>query len=200
MHDLFKDFVRKKPSVIGEVMADTLETSADCARAIAPGLVDTVRFNPPALYSALTRYARDAFGCQRISTVIEHHLENLPEGTPDAVAKMLRSLQDELDKELKVSGIRISTKEPYIQKRCAILLYHLILQRPFFIKSQLRGGQIGRLIMFFNAISSIAIINVALRPYALKFDPADGLFRDLTHRTMSRSAMEAMMRYAIKPI
>jgi hypothetical protein len=75
------------------------------------------------------------------------------------------------------------------------------MHRPFHIAYNMPVDATGESMAYFNAIVSTSIVAAAMASHELQFyvdkNFAKDLLRDLTHRTMSRSAIEAMMRYAI---
>ena len=196
---LLNDFVRNESPPMRQVMKDIFILSQHCAKRWGIN-IKRVRGNSLALYAALTRYARDAFGCQRITNFIDERFIALSGGMSDEKKEEIKSLRKDLRDELENSGIRIPSENPYAHRRCAFLLYHLISQKPFFIAGPVNDDPEGERIAYFNAQVSTCVVDAALAAYGLRFFVFNkDTLRDLAHRTLSRSAIEAMTRYAIRP-
>jgi len=162
------------------------------------GLGKRLRVDSLSLYAALERYARDAYGYQRIHAFLDGRFDKLMVGLSAAQQTKFFAWRDDLNQELQNSGIRIPSTNPYVQKKCAFLLYHLTIAKPFYIEGKADADTIGERITYFNATASTYIANAMLACCGLTFSPSKDLLRDLTHRLLSRSAMEALMRVAIR--
>ena len=198
------DFVSSGSPQMRQIMRDLIKKAFKCA-----GKIDldpkTVRVSAISLATALARYARDAFGCQRVVNFIEDRFTALSLGMPDAKKEELNKLQGDLFKELTKSGIRIPSDDPYVQKKCAFLLYHLTLERPFYIKASCGDDPETDLNTikkgYFNACVSVYIINLMLSDYVVPYEfPVNvELIRNLSLRMLSRSCLEEIMLRNIRP-
>ncbi|MCL1915439.1 MAG: hypothetical protein FWG17_01815 [Desulfovibrionaceae bacterium] len=149
---------------------------------------------------ALERYCRDSFGYQRVHNLVNVRFDALFIGLSLTKQAELEKLKADIIEEVKNSGIRIPSDEPYIQKKCAFLLYHLIIAKPFYISGKIDADAKGAKTAYFNANVSVVIVNAVLATCGYQFFPSEDLLRDLTHRLLSRSAMEAVMRASARPI
>ena len=199
---LLHDFVHDNSPHMRLVMEELIRVASMCANTI--GLdKNTVRVNALALAAALKRYTRDAFGFQRVVHFMEARFAALAMTTHDANKNEIIRLKDDLLETIKESGIRIPSGDPYAYKRCAFLLYHLTVLRPFYIAGARDDDPEGEKKAYFNAGVSLYIVKLALATIGYTFPTNKttiDLLRDLTFRTLSRSAMEAMMRTAIRPV
>lgn len=76
-----------------------------------------------ALYDAFRRFSRDVWGYKRMNFLISNMSEL---STP--VAK------EHVKEELKASGLKLVSENPYLERQCAYLLYWLCKMRPFHLK------------------------------------------------------------------
>ena len=196
---LLIDFAGENQNYI-KAMKDLTIVAASCAIDLGFGN-DKVRVNAQSLYMALDRYVRDAFAFQRAYDFIEERFKAVSNGMTTEKIKEMSILKDDLIDKLKNCGMRITSESPIVEKRCALLLYHLTMHRPFYIARNMPADVDGQNLAYFNAIVSTIIVAAAMASHILEFyineNFAKDVLRDLTHRTMSRSAIEAMMRYAI---
>jgi len=183
-------------------MEELIRIASRCAVNICLD-TNTVRVNALSLAAALKRYTRDAFGFQRVVHFIDGRFAALAKTMHGANKNEVIRLKDDLLEIIKESGIRIPSGDPYAYKRCAFLLYHLTVLRPFYIAGARDDDPEGAKKAYFNAGVSLYIVNLALATIGYTFPTNKAtidLLRDLTFRTLSRSAMEAMMRTAIRPV
>jgi len=172
-----------------------------CQYAIKIGLdPKAVRVDFLSLEAALERYTRDIFGCQRVVKFIENNFAAQAQWVPLDNKKDFDKLKNDLIEELQKVGLRIPSNDPDNHKKCAFLLYYLTLMRPFSIDVKPNDDAPKReKKASFNAAVCAYIINVTLSTTQDHFFQTQDLIRDLTLRTLSRSAMEVMMSYAIIP-
>ena len=159
-----------------------------------------VRVDFLSLEAALERYARDIFGCRRVVNEIDKSFATILQWVPVAKKNDVDIQKGNILNKLYEIGIRIPSNNPYVHKKCAFLLYYLTLMRPFSILPESNDDAATReKKAYFNAAVSAHIVNLVLSTVKYQFFQTLDLIRDLTLRTMSRSAMEAMMEYAAQP-
>jgi hypothetical protein len=199
-HYLLKDFIHSNEVPDrGRIMHDLWMRACQYAKKIGFD-PKAVRVDFFSLEAALERYARDIFGCQRVVNFVKNNFSAQSSWVPDAQKDDFDSLKNNLLDELHKVGIRIPSQNPYIHKKCAFLMYHLILMRPFSIIPE-RDDDVLRKEkkIYFNVAVSAHIVNLALATVKYGFFHNLNLIRALTFRPLSRSAMEAMMVYACCP-
>ena|GEM_PF-6857332 len=204
-HYLLTDFVNSGSPPMRKIMEDLCEIAHKCAQKI--GLdKNAVKVNALYLALALERYTRDIFGCKRIVDFIETRFEDLSTSDPESKNK-IEKLKKDMREELEKSGLRISSNDPKLHKKCAFLLYNLTFFRPFCITAELNDVPEREKKTYFNACVSVYITNLVLAtvgnpklaPRGYEFSPNPDLIRNLTLRTLTRSGIEEMMQYAIRP-
>lgn len=196
-HYLLTDFIRNDSHPLPDVMAQLIKMAVRCAEDLELDLTK-LRVDSLSLYAAIVRSCRDSFGYQRVGKLINERFDSLSVGLSVGKKEALEVLKNDLLDELKNSGIRISSDNPYIHKVCAFLLYHLTISKPFYIDGEVEDAPPGEKKAYFNANVCIYIINVVLAAYKLWLPPSKDLLRDLTYRLLSRSAIEAIMRSSLK--
>lgn len=196
-HGLLFDFLNNENKISMVMMEKVCKIAIRCAKDLGFES-ERVRIDCLSLYAALERYSRDAFGFQRVHNLLEKRFDSLYVGLIPAKQEALLALKNDIQAELKNSGIRIPSANPYVHKKCAFLLYHLIIAKPFYIAGQVEEDITGERTAYFNANVGVCVVNVLLASCeGHSFRPSKNLLRDLTHRLLSRSALEAIMEASI---
>ncbi|MDR2870692.1 MAG: hypothetical protein LBV04_09600 [Deferribacteraceae bacterium] len=178
------------------VMGELCRMSIFCAQELGFSK-EAVQVDSASLYCALSRYLRDIFGYQRITDSISSRLESFASTCSTERRGELLKIQDAILADLRDCGIRISSDNPYVHKRAAFLLYHLTIAKPFYVKSPI-NTEVGEKVAYFNAYSSMFIVNAALATANLTLNVSIDLIRDLTYHNLTRSSLEAVLRTAKK--
>jgi hypothetical protein len=153
--------------------------------------------NVPVLYQALTRYSRDIYGELRLYTKICE------------LKKLGRLTETQYHDLVQFSdyGLKTTSKEPYIHRRAANILYWLSTLKPFYIKADDTDiEKLGIAHKFHNEYVSYCLILTLLKPYNLMMDIHrkteffyDFLY-DLHFRKLSRSSLEFFLETNIRNI
>jgi hypothetical protein len=189
---LLSDWESSATPTMKAVMNDLCRLASSCATKLGFSS-DAVRVDSASLYSALSRYLRDAFGYQRISNSISQRFAHFASSCLPERKLELMKMKDEILEELHDCGIRISSDNPYLHKRMAFLLYHLTISKPFYVALPINEDG-GEKIAYFNAYVSIFIVNLALAASKQALDVSEDFVRDLTYHNLTRSSLEAVMR------
>jgi hypothetical protein len=175
---------------IGE-MADGLYTKMRAKNA------SLGRCNPhidyPALRGVVSRYSRDIYGFRRIKA----KLENL-----ERVVGSTANFKDEIEKIVEESadfGFLISSKNPYIHREAAVLLYWFSVLKPFHLEIIPGQGALPgeHILAYFNEYFAYSLVNIALHAQSSELTVHKNQtyfkveFLNLLHyRNLSRSSLE----------
>lgn len=158
------------------------------------------------IFAALQRYSRDIFGFSRLKHCLEKN------GVGD---ETVNTIMNEIKDEHKGIGLRIVSEDPYMHKRIAFFIYYFSITKPFSINyngalKELDKKHINN-IVHFNSIVLLSCVqrfllashgkvnNKTCRLY-LDYNQKedDSFLHDLTYRALTRSSIEAIIRYMIQ--
>ncbi|MCL2191413.1 MAG: hypothetical protein FWB79_05450 [Treponema sp.] len=148
---------------------------------VHPGRVEC---NDYLLCQALSRYSRDIFGELRLEAKINHL------GLSEVQRENLSRYSD--------YGFKVDSRNPYVHRRLANLLYWLSILKPFAIypKDNLAAKKLGLAFTFHNEYMCYLLSLAMLKPFnkTLTIHKSKGLFSkflyDLHFRNLSRSSLE----------
>ncbi len=140
-----------------------------------------------ALYDAFRRYSRDVWGYKRINFLVSKMSE-----ISGAVVK------NHVKDELKTVGLKVVSDNPYLERKCAYLLYWLCKTRPFHL--QYKNANIEEFhetYALYNEMISfmfiIHILEVNGSKINMKKEAFNDIIRDIHYRLMGRTSLELLL-------
>lgn len=140
-----------------------------------------------ALYDAFRRYSRDVWGYKRMNFLVS----KMPE-VSGSVAKS--HVQD----ELKTAGLKLVSDSPYLERKCAYLLYWLCKTRPFRLQyKNADTEQFHETYALYNEMISfmfiIHILGVNGVKINIKKEAFNDIIIDIHYRVMGRTSLELLL-------
>ena len=140
-----------------------------------------------ALYDAFRRYSRDVWGYKRMNFLVSNMSE-----ISGAVAK--KHVKD----ELKTAGLKVVSDNPYLERKCAYLLYWLCKIRPF--RLQYKNADIEQFhetYALYNEMISFMFIKHILQVNGVKInikkEAFNDIIRDIHYRIIGRTSLELLL-------
>ncbi|GHU75123.1 hypothetical protein FACS189461_0760 [Spirochaetia bacterium] len=150
----------------------------------------------PSLISVLTRYSRDVYGFRRITAKIDH-LGNV-------LKEEQRKILENIIAEGADFGFKMPTKQPYIERQTAVLLYWFSVLKPFHLEYEVTAGREppeAYIQAYFNEYFSYFMVCLALYPLSMSMDihkdraVFEEFLNQLHFRNLSRSSLEFFLPY-----
>lgn len=140
-----------------------------------------------ALYDTFRRYSRDVWGYKRMNFLISNMLE-----ISGAVAKK------HIKEELKTAGLKVVSENPYLERKCAYLLYWLCKTRPF--RLQYKNADIEQFhetYALYNEMISFMFIKHIFQVNGskinMKKEAFNDIIRDIHYRIIGRTSLELLL-------
>lgn len=140
-----------------------------------------------ALYDVFRRYSRDVWGYKRMNYLISH----LSELSGSVYKKHVLE-------ELQSSGLKVVSKRPYIERKCAYLLYWLCKIRPFRLKfNNANIEQFHETYVSYNEMISFLFVKHILMVHGCNFkiknEAFNDIVRDMHYRIIGRTSLELLL-------
>jgi hypothetical protein len=145
----------------------------------------------PSLLSVLTRYSRDVYGFRRIDAVIKQHAKTFDEKQREELENIIAEGAD--------FGFKMPTKQPYIERQTAVLLYWFSVLKPFhleYVPAKDHKPPEAYIQAYFNEYFSYFMVCMSLYPMSINLnihtDKAvfEEFLNQLHYRNLSRSSLE----------
>jgi hypothetical protein len=155
----------------------------------------------PALRGVVSRYSRDIYGFRRIKAKLEN-LERVVGPTAN-----FKEVIEKIVTESADFGFLISSKNPYIHREAAVLLYWFSVLKPFHLEMKPSQGALpdDYILAYFNEYLAYSLINIALHVQSseLTVHKNEAYFKveflNLLHfRNLSRSSLEFFLPSWVK--
>jgi hypothetical protein len=148
-----------------------------------------------ALLSALARYSRDIYGFRRIVAKIHDLSGKLDEAQRESLEQIIIDGAD--------FGFKIPSKNPYIDRQAATLLYWLSVLKPFHLEYNELGGPVPEAYIqaYFNEYFSYFLTCMALHTQSIDLEihsdkaQFEEFLNQLHFRNLSRSSLEFFLPY-----
>jgi hypothetical protein len=144
----------------------------------------------PALLSVLARYSRDVYGFRRIAAKIYDLSDKIDKTQQDYLEQVIMDGAD--------FGFKIPSKNPYIERQTAVLLYWFSVLKPFHLEYNESGGPAPEAYVqaYFNEYFSYFLVCLALYPQSIVLEihndkaQFEEFLNQLHFRNLSRSSLE----------